>query len=409
MIKKLFHLFIFLAPFTSVFPLSAWVRLPVLANLILFLLVIIGLLFYGKIKMSSVLQEDVFLLIFLGLVWISFLLGFKETRSFNHTLAYTNAIIFFFFLSKFVVIQLGISSLQITKTMFYSFLIISIIAIIDFVGINSYDFSLRNTFSTVDGKTSNMDYFIRGGLKRVGGVAEEPGTMALFYNIYFGASLFYLVKINRVFWCTIVALIFIITQFVIFSTAGIALSIIFFVAIFIFERIKQNKISPKTIKRSLNVLIIFFVATITLFVIDTGGINDYFSEFLNKVMFNESGNVTSSGQRVYQWTRAVENFSIHPIFGHGPGYGVHEEQEGYLSVYLSILADIGAFAFIAFLLFLDLIFKKAFNLSQKTRPFLLFALFTSVSHLFIVSDFYHAPFWILLMLIQLVYTEEKKQ
>jgi hypothetical protein len=135
MTKKLFHLFILLAPFTSVFPLSAWVRLPVLANLILFLVVIIGLLLYGKMKMNSVFQEDVFLLIFLGLVWISFILGFKEMRSFNHTLAYTNAIVCFFFLSKFVVTQLGISSLQITKTMFYSFLIISIIAIIDFVGI----------------------------------------------------------------------------------------------------------------------------------------------------------------------------------------------------------------------------------------------------------------------------------
>ena len=409
MTKKLFHLFIFLAPFTSVFPLSSWVRLPVLANMILFLLVLIGLLFYGKIKMSSVFREDVFLLIFLGLVWISFILGFKETRSFNHTLAYTNAIIFFFFLSKFVVIQLGISSLQITKTMFYSFLIISIIAIIDFVGINSYDFSLRNTFSTVDGRTSNMDYYIRRGLKRVGGVAEEPGTMALFYNIYFGASLFYLVKINRVFWCTIVALIFIITQFVIFSTAGIALSIISIVAIFILERIKQNKISLKTIKRSLNALIILFVATVTLFVIDTGGINDYFSEFLNKVMFNEPGNVTSSGQRVYQWNRAFENFSIHPIFGHGPGYGVHEEQEGYLSVYLSILADIGIFAFLAFLMVIGLLFKKVQQISSKVRPFLLFAFLTSSTHLLIVSDFYHAPFWILLMLIQLVYTEEKKQ
>lgn len=407
MTKKLFHLFILLAPFTSVFPLSAWVRLPVLANLILFLVVIIGLLLYGKMKMNSVFQEDVFLLIFLGLVWISFILGFKEMRSFNHTLAYTNAIVCFFFLSKFVVTQLGISSLQITKTMFYSFLIISIIAIIDFVGINVYDFSLRNTFSTVDGKTSNMDYYIRGGLKRVGGVAEEPGTMALFYNIYFGASLLYLTKKKRVFAIISAALIFIMTYFAIFSTAGIALSVIFFVIVFTIERIKQNKISLKTIKRSLNVLLIFFFATTTLFITDTGGINDHFSEFINKVMFNESGNVTSSGQRVYQWNRAFENFSIHPIFGHGPGYGVHEEQEGYLSVYMSILADMGAVAFLAFLLFLALIFKKAFNLSQKTRPFLLFALFTSVSHLFIVSDFYHAPFWILLMLIQLVFIEEK--
>jgi O-antigen ligase len=144
-------------------------------------------------------------------------------------------------------------------------------------------------------------------------------------------------------------------------------------------------------------------------VIDTGGINDYFSEFLNKVMFNESGNVTSSGQRVYQWTRAVENFSIHPIFGHGPGYGVHEEQEGYLSVYLSILADIGIFAFLAFFMAIGLLFKKAQQISSKVRPFLLFAFLTSSTHLLIVSDFYHAPFWILLMLIQLVYTEEKKQ
>ena len=192
MVKKLFYLFIFFAPFTSFFALTAWLRLPVIINQILFFLVILMIFKQNTFKTKWILKEDLLLITFLVLVWVSFLLGFREKRSFNHSLAYTNSILFYFFLSKYVITTLQISSIKIAKIIYWSFLTSSIIIIADFIGKNYYNFSLRDTFSTVDGATSNMDYFIRAGMFHVGGVAEEPGHMAMFYNIYFGISLYYI-------------------------------------------------------------------------------------------------------------------------------------------------------------------------------------------------------------------------
>ncbi len=407
MVKKLFHGFVFLAPFTSFFALSAWLRLPVVLNQILFIVTVLSILIYGRVNKKWILKEDLYLISFLGLVWLSFLLGYKEKRSFNHSLAYTNAIIFFFFLSKYIIRHLRISSTAITKTMYRSFIVMSLIMLADFIGINFLDYSLRKTYTVADGRISNMDYYIRSGFRRVGGVAEEPGTMALFYNIYFGASLYFLTISKKLKYIKYCVVIFLLSHFAMLSSAGIALAIFSFISIFIFEKIKRNKISKKQINWSLLILLSIIIVTTIAFVFNLGNIRLHFNDFIKKILFNETGSYTSSGQRLIQWKRALVNFFEHPLFGHGPGFGVQQDHEGYLSVYFTILADLGILAFIFFFGFQEAIFKRVLKMSSKTRPFLLFSIVTAFLHLCIVSDFYHAPLWILLVLIQCVYFEEK--
>ncbi len=409
MVRKLFHSFVFLAPFTSFFALSAWIRLPVAVNQFLFLITIVSVLIYGKVKTRWILKEDLYLLSFLGIVWLSFLLGFKERRSFNHALAYTNAIIFFYLLSKYVVNHLTITSRQIAKTVYYSFITSSIIILTDFIGINYLNFGVREIYSVVDGKTSNMDYYIRGGLKRVGGVAEEPGTMALFYNVYFGITLYFLTLNKYSSKIKYVIIIYTLSHFAMLSNAGITLGVFSLIAIFMYEKLKRNKISKKQINRILLLTVSSLIIMSVLFISDVENIRVYSVEFFNKITFSESESVTSSKQRIFGWKRAWHNFISHPIFGYGPGYGVHENNEGYLSVYLTILADIGFIGLGFFVAFQQAVFKRALQVSSKVRPFILFSLVTSFLHLLIVSDFYHAPVWILLMWVQVTYFEEKRK
>ena len=96
MIKKLFLLFIFFAPFTSFFAISSWLRIPVVINQVLFVFLVLGTLIHGRLRRKWILKEDLLLIGLLLLVWLSFLFGFKEQRSFNHSLAYTNSIFFIF-------------------------------------------------------------------------------------------------------------------------------------------------------------------------------------------------------------------------------------------------------------------------------------------------------------------------
>jgi hypothetical protein len=410
MIKKILLTFIFFAPFTSFFALSAWMRIPVVLNQVLFLIVIIGIFYNNKIKLKWVFKEDVFLLLFLGLVWLSFLFGYLEKRSFNHSLAYTNAILFFFFTTKYSISQVKVLPIDIAKIMYWSFCTITLIIIVDFFGANFYNFELRKFFAgEPDGTISNMNYYIRGSFLRVGGVSEEPGHMALFYNIYFGISMYYLYITEQFHKYKWIIIFFLISHFALYSNAGITLFILATFFIFSYNKAKTLKISQKQI---------FFIATATIttviliffiFYFDIGGSSKVLKAFTDKIFFNESGKkYSSSGQRLIQWQRAFVNFFKHPIFGNGPGYGVHEDKEGYLSVYLTMLSDIGIIAFLLFMTFLASITQKVLNLPATIRNFMMFSLLTSVIHLIIIADFYSAPIWILFIFIQLVYKEHKK-
>ncbi|MCK0130237.1 O-antigen ligase family protein [Flavobacteriaceae bacterium F08102] len=404
MVKKLFYLFVFAAPFTSFFAFSAWLRIPVVVNILVFVVLMLSILRYGKIKRKWIKSEDLYLLAFFGLLLMSYVLGFGEQRSFNHTLAYTNSIFLYFFLSKYLIELFHISSLQIAKVVMKSFVVISLIILIDFIGKNYFNVSFRQFYSEIDGATSNMNYFIRGGMFRVGGVAEEPGIMAMFYNLYFGISLFYIYKIRKKHLYIWVFILYLCAHFALFSNAGITLPFIAVIAIFTFNKLKKLYISKNQLFWVLCVTIGGVLLTISFQFFDYAS-SETIQKFMNKIFFNEQAN-SSSGARLHQWSRAISNFSTSPLFGHGPGYGVHEDAEGYLSVYLTILADIGIIAFFFFCTFVLAIFKKASRIKGDVRNFLMFSLTTTFLHLFIIADFYHAPMWLLIAFVQLVYKEE---
>lgn len=410
MVKRLFYIFLLLAPFTSFFAVSPWLRLPVVVNIVLLLITLVSFLKVKKIKLKGVKKEDLYLIVFLILVWVSFLLGFREKRSFNHSLAYTYAILLYFFLVKSIIQFYKISSIKIARPIYLSFLICSGIIMIDFVGKNFFGISFRQVFSTADGMISNMDYYIRAGLYRVGGVAEEPGSMALFYNVYFGIAMYYLYQKEKTFMYKWLLFIFIVCHFMMFSNAGIALFLIAGILVFTFNRLKRLTITKKQLNLILYGTIMIVLSFIVVLVFDAGNLKTSLNDFLNKILFSESHmSYSSSGQRLKQWYRAIMNFVKHPILGNGPGYGVDEDAEGYLSMYLTFLSDIGLVAFVFFIGFQEIIVKKVLSLPEKVRSFLLFSIITSFLHLIIVSDFYHAPFWILLAFIQLVYTEYKEK
>ena len=409
MVKKLFYFFIFFAPFTSFFALTAWLRLPVIINQILFFLVILMIFKQNTFKTKWILKEDLLLITFLVLVWVSFLLGFREKRSFNHSLAYTNSILFYFFLSKYVITTLQISSIKIAKIIYWSFLTSSVIIIADFIGKNYYNFSLRDTFSAVDGATSNMDYFIRAGMFHVGGVAEEPGHMAMFYNIYFGISLYYIHSNENVKLYKWAILFFVIAHFAMFSNAGIVLPLIAVIIIFPLNKLRRLKITTKQLFALLVLLFSIIIVSGAFLFFDIGQTNQILADFFNKVFFSETAEYSSSGQRLKQWERALYNFVKHPILGNGPGFGVNQDEEGYLSVYLTVLSDIGLIAFLFFISFQKVLMSKVMKLKGNIRSFLLFCVITSFLHLIIIADFYHAPLWILFMFIQLVFKENKEE
>ncbi|MFL0136635.1 O-antigen ligase family protein, partial [Tenacibaculum maritimum] len=375
-------------------------------NQLLLITLLITLLKNNRINTKWLVKEDLYLLSFLGLIWLSFFLGFREKRSFNHSLAYTNAIIFFFFLSKYVIHFLRVSSIKIAKVFYLSFIFSSIIILIDFIGKNYYNFSLRETYATSE--SSNMNYFIRSNMFRVGGVAEEPGSMALFYNIYFGVSLYYLYQKDKIKLFKWLFILFALVHFAMLSNAGITLTLVALIIIFLINKLQHKVISKTQLFWIVGIFSLLILSSCFIIFFDIGHSNKFLEDFSNKIFFNESHkSYSSSGQRLLQWQRALVNFFKHPILGNGPGFGVHEDTEGYLSIYLTILSDIGFIAFVFFMGFIKKIIEKVMLLPIHIRNFILFSNITLLFHIFIVADFYHAPIWILFAFVQLIYREQK--
>lgn len=110
----------------------------------------------------------------------------------------------------------------------------------------------------------------------------------------------------------------------------------------------------------------------------------------------------SSITRSFVWSQAFKDWSSAPFLGNGPGYGVDKYKVGYHSVYFTILADIGLFGFLSFLFFLMFNLKNVIHRVPLQRVLLGIPFIATFIHFAIVGDFFHAPFWILIILIQLM-------
>ncbi|WP_372754881.1 O-antigen ligase family protein [Mariniflexile sp.] len=232
--------------------------------------------------------------------------------------------------------------------------------------------------------------------------------MANFYNIYFGISLYYLYCKHHFSKFKWVIVLFVCSHISLLSSAGIVLAIFSFLFIYFMNRIENFSISRKNLFWIGTVFVLCTVLLIISFLNNADYNIGEIDGIIKKITFNEdTTNLTSSGQRLSQWTRAISNFIDHPFFGNGPGYGVHQDSEGYLSVYLTILSDIGIFALFSFVLFQIVLIAKIMRIQEPIRGFLLFSVITSFLHLFIIADFYQAPIWVLFVVIQLIYSEFK--
>lgn len=395
--KSLLKIFIFFAPFTVYFAVSAWLRFPVM--LILFLLIFSVLYFIKRksINLKFIAPEDIFLIALLFLVLISLMFNFYGQRAFNHTLAYFFSIGLYYFFVKLLIVNTNLKVIEFVKVMYSSFITISIILILDTIGKNFNIISLRELFVPNNPSISNVKYFIRVGFFNTSGVAEEPGVMALFYNIYFCGALIYAHLMNKN--LIILISLLLLNQFLMFSAAGIFLPILSLLIVGNYQLLKNEKYVT---------FLLFFYFIIILFIgIYWNKSKIILENVFDKLFFNENNPGSSSGARLNQWKRALNNFIESPLIGKGPGYGIQENSEGYLSIYLTILADIGILAFICFLLYLIALFLKIYQLRNFYSKILMYGFIIVALHIFIVSDFYQAPIWIFFILIQLIYNESK--
>lgn len=406
--KLLLYLYLFFAPFTAWFAYTIHLRLPVMIVLSLCVAALPLLIIRFGRFLALLLRdkEDLILPVFLLFVWIAFALGFGERRSFNHALAYTFAVTVYFAIPKALFRLYRIDALSIARVVAYSALLCCGVVFVESVLVNLFRIEIRHLFIRDALEPSFVMYYYLGRIIHytVPGMADEPGLMALLLNVICPIGIWYFSQARRyalqfvLFGCYLIAMLLIQSSAGIFF-ASVAGLVIWFVNIRKVRHIVQLYFAVGTI-------------AIAAMLIIRGVFDPIVRQFapllqLIWLKISLSGVTASDSMRSFLWQQALRDWTASPFVGNGPGYGVEMQGSGYMSLFFTLLSEIGIFGFLAFWSFLAVIFLKGLLLQRHARLPLLIGFLACVLHLLVVSDFYVAPFWIIIMLIQLEFERER--
>ncbi len=399
-------LFVFFAPFTTWLAISTWLRLPVALILAVALLhapKLFAMVFNRPLCYFED-PEDVLLYIFMTIATISWALGFGGTRSLNHLMAFSFSCMFYLTLTKVVARESGWDSRKISGVVAYSAMTCCVIIVVEFLLLNLYDLKIRPLFTTGGPGTSNMDFFLRGIFKSVAGTAEEPGSMALFLNVICPIGLWHFEGEGQTKRFITLCTLYVLSLLFLTSIAGIviAVSMAILASLFRLESaawfLRTYAFPSIVICTGLAFLyrekLAFFLGDVT-------------RDLVMKLAMSQSSG--SASIRTETWTKALENWRDSPVFGQGPGYGIESLGSGYHSMFLTVLADLGAVNFLLLCLFLSIVGLRVLALPSRAAIYFILPFFGSIIHFNIVGDFYHAPFWISVAIVQMAYTEIHKK
>jgi CDP-diglyceride synthetase len=90
---------------------------------------------------------------------------------------------------------------------------------------------------------------------------------------------------------------------------------------------------------------------------------------------------------------------INLLFGYGPGAYKSLEINSIVSLYPTIILEVGLLGMGLFVLFFMVIFIKILKIKNEFKWFLMCAFFSSVLHFFIISNYWYPWFWFLCALV----------
>ncbi len=397
--ETLLKVFLVFSPFVSWLAISSWLRLPVVLILVLFLFSIPFLLLQIlKKPLHFVLfQEDILMLLLLVFVWVSFFAGYGETRSFNHALSYTFAVVMYLIFFKLIFFRCSFSILQVTKYFFFSLLLCDWVVILEWYLLNNHHIEIRTLFLTGGDETSNMNFYIQKFFYSVAGVTEEPGHTAYFTNIMLPFAVFYANKQEKKISLYIILISHALCLLFLASAAGWA----FLVLSFLIVNFKSTWRYFK--KYSFYLVALAFVLLVLAFLLNDTVYTNYLIE---KISLSDSN--ASAYDRKLKIAASIKEWLNSPFFGQGPGYGVEKYESGYFSTFLTILSDTGIFSAFLFLCFFGLIVYRLLKSNSDVTTYANFSLVYLILHSSICVLYYHFPFWIPILLIQLDSWENKE-
>jgi len=409
-------LFVIVSPFTAWLALSGWLRLPVVILTAFLPWTLLLILSRPGQAVALIVRdpEDLLLFALLAALLFSTALNAPNPRGLNHSLAYAFAILGYFTSTKLVMRLRRLGFDWLLHKIMYAGLLCCTIIIVEFVLLNLWDIAIRPFFITGGPGTSNMWYFVRGSFRSVGGTAEEPGSMAALVNMIAPLSLLgcRLFGHRRTYWYLVAA--YPIALLCLLSVAGIVAAImgLAFVAgttllhwvLKVRRKWMVNKHRLATAFLLTMLLAGQFVllrTTVWRPLLRVAGV-----ALVTKLTLSETS--VSGSIRKETWSQALNDAAKRPLLGHGLGYANTQYASGYHSFFLTLLAEGGACALCLMALFLVCTGGKFLTLQRSAMHYFAIPAIGSLLHLNVIADFYHAPFWLMLIAVQLAYRRQKE-
>lgn len=391
--KQIFLVYLF-SSFTVWFALTPYIRLNILLLLILVILVFFKKNGLHSLKMPPNGRKETQCI---NILLVMFMLSFAvnsvlnpQQKLLSNFLGLIIVLLVFYYLYNAIIYSYGEIQI-IVKGCSYGCILLMAIVITDGVLANFGDVRIHDWF--VWGYSGNTSYFFRDYWTTPCSPCVEPAEASLFLNCLFPfCFIAYKKSIERGLLC----LLFIFSQFILFSSAGIftALSGIILIAFLLSKN--------KTVK----IFIPIFAISFALFVYFLAA--DYIESLAIIEKLTLSGNTSSDASRQMSWIHAISDGIDSPIWGMGPGYGKTVLEEGYLSTFLLILGDFGLIAFVVFIYYWCLIFKKVVKLHNSYRLYIMYS-FYSITIGAMVSDITNVfALWILVPIIFKMDKDSKK-
>ena len=349
---------------------------------------------------------------FLIAVYISLLANHNDLteKNLNHAAGLTIIIFFYYFVLS--VLLSVVSTRLIEKHLYISFCLFAGYGILQFVDVNWLGFNFDQYVWFPDDVVPGYGSVI-GEYLRSRSLLLEPGHFAWYLNtiglLLFasGWRSFSAAKRRFLFFVYAIALTLTFSAGgIFFLIASVILSVILILTyLLITQRTPEFGVYSRRVFRNILIILVPLVSAYLILADLRAVVSD---DILVKLQLESS----SGTDRMDRWLKALEAFSVNPLFGIGLGStSALEEGRGVISFYLTVLAETGIFAF----LFCVLFFLATIGYGLKIRSFdltsmglLLSSLLASLGHFAIATNFESAWVWFLLAFVTVKVKEDMR-
>ena len=382
-VRAALRIYLCALPLTGFYILGEWLRLYVVAALLLLLVVAGALVFRTELPVASyqLMPEDLLLALLLGAMGLAALINLSP-KSLNYLAGYG-----FVFLCLYMLVKLAVALSQEGLTSIYALL--GAVAVAAAV-LGVLQFSLKLTtgvdlLSYIPLPKMAIVEATYAGLPRAASTVIEPGYFAMFLQAIGPIGVYGLWRKTRNRVVTTGATGIVLAGWVLaFSAGGAVASAGAAAGVLVVSLIRRHR--PIALRLSIGLAILFVAGAVLATIY-----GDYVMVLVRKIQ-------TGGGARPTGWLEGLHTVADHPLVGTGPGSTTTGRSVSYWSWYLTLTAEVGIAGLLA-PLFLAVKGCRAAMLKRPEWPLLLFGLLATAAHLSVVSTFMYGFIWLTVALI----------